>query len=118
MKQYNKYHASPTTKNGMNFDSKLEAARYQDLLLLERSGAISQLETHPRFCIVPAFTYQGKRIRASYYEADFAYYVEGLFVVEDVKGPIETALFRLKWKLMKSLHLHWDFRIYRKGGAE
>ncbi len=126
MKRYSKYHARPMVKLGVKFDSGAEAARYQELLLLERAGEITDLQDHPRFCIIPGFTHQGKRIRASYYEADFTYYEDGKFVVEDVKGSFrprkdgkkfttETPLFKLKWKLMMSLYPDWVFRIYRKG---
>ena len=111
----NKYHAKPVEIDGIKFDSKTEARRFQDLQLLERSGEIRQLRCHPRFALIPGFTYRGQRIRPSYYEADFAYHEGAEFVVEDVKGAIETAVFKLKWKLMKSLYPDWDFRIYRQG---
>jgi len=48
-------------------------------------------------------------VRAAWYEADFQYYDNGI-VVEDVKGK-ETALFRLKWKLVRRLYPQYDWRI-------
>jgi hypothetical protein len=39
-----KYHNIPCDVNGIHFDSKREAARYEELLLLQKSGAISGLE--------------------------------------------------------------------------
>ena len=115
IKRRNKYHARPTVVDGIKFASKAEARRYQGLQVLERDGKIRLLRCHPRFALIPGFTYQEKRIRPAYYEADFSYHENGQFVVEDVKGAIETPVFKLKWKLMKSLYPDWDFRIYRQG---
>ena len=38
-----KYHNIKTVINGERFDSKKEAARWQELLLLQRAGKISRL---------------------------------------------------------------------------
>ena len=40
-----KYHNRKTIVNGHTFDSKKEANRYSELLLLERAGAIHDLRT-------------------------------------------------------------------------
>ena len=89
--------------DGINFDSLAEASRYQELKLFQASGAIWGLKCHPRFEIVPACNYDGKRERALYYEADFEYCEDNggdppTHVVEDVKG-FETATFRIKRRL-------------------
>lgn len=38
-----KYHAKKVEVNGITFDSKKEAKRYEELKLLERCGAIKDL---------------------------------------------------------------------------
>ena len=98
-----KYNARKVTQDGINFDSLAEAARYRELVLLQSAGEIWGLKCHPRFEIVPACNYDGKRERALNYEADFEYYedngsVPPTHVVEDVKG-FETAVYRLKRRL-------------------
>ena len=40
----NKYHAVQTEVDGIRFDGKAEAARWSELRLAERAGAITQLE--------------------------------------------------------------------------
>ena len=44
-----KFGAIATTVDGIRFDSKAEAARYQDLLLLEKAGQIRNLTRQPVF---------------------------------------------------------------------
>lgn len=86
------------------FDSAREAARWQELRLLERAGAISELVHHPApITLLPSFTFHGARVRAVRYYPDFAYRdADGVLVYEDVKGgrATQTPLFRLKWKLL------------------
>jgi hypothetical protein len=96
-----KYHAVKVRLDGHCFDSKAEAAKYSELLLLQGAGLIRNLEVHPVYELIPAFTHSGKRILATRYEADFCYYDEalGVTVVLDVKG-VETAVFKLKRKLL------------------
>lgn len=76
-------------------DSKREAKRKQELELLERSGAISDLNCQVPFELIPAqYEYpmgdKGKRgrclERACSYIADFVYMKDGERIVEDVKG--------------------------------
>ena len=73
------------------FDSKAEAARHAELLLLEKQGLISQVSVHPWFELQAAFNSKsGGHYRAINYEADFTYYEtrgnETRLVIEDVKG--------------------------------
>ena len=101
-----KYHAKKTEVDGIVFDSKKEAKRYSELKFLEQSGEIVFPEEwrQVRFEIIPAFTHNGKKYRASYYVADFVYYTkDGEMVVEDVKG-VKTALYNLKKKLVLWKH--------------
>lgn len=91
-----KYKAVPTTVDGIRFDSKREAERYLELRMLERGGAIRDLELQP----VYRFSIEGKaEIR---YVADFRYIeiATGAEVVEDVKG-YRTREYKFKRGLMQ-----------------
>jgi hypothetical protein len=91
-----KYRAVKTEVDGITFDSKREAARYMELVLLERAGEISRLELQPKYdCVV-----NGKKICT--YKADFRYFNANGSVVEDVKG-MKTPVYRLKKKLVEAL---------------
>jgi len=49
----NKFGARRVILDGITFDSRKEARRYQQLKLLERAGVIRALQVHPRFVILP-----------------------------------------------------------------
>lgn len=108
-----KYGAKKTTVNGITFDSRLEADRYQQLLLLEKVGEISALVLQPEFQILRGWVNSetGEKIKSRFYVGDFCYIDEntGRLVVEDTKG-METAEFRLKWSLVKSQYPQYEFR--------
>ena len=95
-----KYHSHKTTVDGITFDSKREARRYQELKLMEQAGAIRDLQRQVRFELIPAFDVQGKHYRPTSYVADFAYVdaKTGAKIVEDVKG-MRTDVYRIKAKL-------------------
>ena len=79
--------------------SAKERARYAELKLLERAGKIQGLESQVRFELLPR--QDGER--AAFYIADFTYWENARFVVEDVKGYRKGAayeLFVIKRKLM------------------
>jgi hypothetical protein len=99
----NKYNARKVTIDGITFDSKAEAGRYQELKLLERAGEIEDLEVHPKFRLLDGCDWNGKHYRATNYYGDFSYYEHesGKIVIEDVKG-VQTAVFRLKLKMLVS----------------
>ena len=111
----NKYHSKKVAVNGIEFDSKKEAKRYQELLLLERAGAISDLKRQVEYVLIPAQrepdTYgvrggliKGKVIeQAVKYKADFVYNENGQAVVEDTKG-FRTKDYILKRKMMLYFH--------------
>ena len=93
-----KYSAVRTEIDGYIFDSKREAARYQDLRLLERVGYLTNLELQPKFPLVV----NGKKVCT--YQADFRYLTkDGKTVIEDVKG-VRTAVYSLKAKLFHALY--------------
>ena len=92
-KKRNKYGAVRTEVDGIMFDSKREAARYQALKVLLKSGAISDLRLQIPFPLLV-----GEKKLGSYV-ADFVYQEDGREVVEDCKG-FRTPLYRWKKKHM------------------
>ena len=96
----NKYRAVKTEVDGIVFDSKREAARYMELMLMQKAGEISHLELQPEFeCRI-----DGKKICT--YRGDFRYFTKKNSVVEDVKSPYtaKNPVYRLKKKLVEALH--------------
>ena len=95
-----KYGSRKTFVDGMLFDSKAEAARWQELQLLERAGEVSGIERQVTYELIPKQPGE----RAVKYIADFRYKTkEGQTIVEDVKG-FKTEEYKIKRKLM--LHVH------------
>lgn len=111
-----KYGNTKITVDGIQFDSKREAARYQELKLLERAGVISFLQRQTKFQLIPdqhapsnAIYTKGPRKgqrkpgklleHECSYIADFCYIRNGETVVEDAKG-YRTEVYRIKKKLM------------------
>lgn len=92
-----KYKAQPVVIDGVRFASKKEGARYLELKLLERSGAIARLELQPRFELVV------NGFKVGTYVADFVYFENGKRIVEDVKG-VRTPVYALKCKLVKAIY--------------
>ena len=94
--------------NGLTFDSKKEARRYNELKLLECGGYISGLELQKSFVLAESVKFENEpRAKpAVRYVADFVYIENGKMVVEDVKSSATKSLpvYRLKKHLMKSFH--------------
>ena len=107
-----KYNAQKTVIDGIAFDSKREAGRYNVLRLLQLAGEISNLEIQPEFVLQAAFIdAQGKKHRAIKYRADFRYFdhASGKQIVEDVKG-MKTQVYRIKKKLLLAKYRDFEFR--------
>lgn len=113
-----KYHNRKITVDGKTFDSRKEYRRYNELILLERAGKISNLETQKEFVLIPAqyefyprYGKRGDRIqdgqrcleRPCVYKADFVYEENGKTIVEDTKG-FKTKDYIIKRKLMLFIH--------------
>lgn len=125
-----KYRNNPTERvtaagNVLRFDSQKEARRYDELVVLERTGKIRELRLQVDFTLQEAYTdTEGRRVRAIRYRADFTYRIPparrweiyaddpagwsdklGIpweLVVEDVKSrPTRTEEYMMKRKLMK-----------------
>lgn len=88
----------------MTFDSVKEYRRFCELRLIERSGAITDLQRQVKFELIPSQRIGGKVIeRACSYIADFVYIENGKKVVEDTKG-FRTPDYIIKRKLMLWVH--------------
>ena len=110
---YRKYHNTKVYVNGIKFDSKLEAGRYRELLLLEKAGQIRNLRRQVEFELQPSFKKNGKTIRKISYIADFVYEESGQTIVEDAKG-MRTEIFRLKKKLFEFKYPNLTIKETRK----
>jgi hypothetical protein len=100
----NKYHNKKVCYNGIAFDSKKEARRYSELLLLERAGVITDLQMQVPFVLIPSQRINGKVVeRECKYIADFVYTENEKKVVEDTKG-MKTKDYIIKRKLMLYVH--------------
>lgn len=111
-------------RDGKTFDSKREADRYGELVLMEKQGLIQNLEWQKEYLLIPAqyktveqYGKRGQRIkdkrilleRQVTYVADFVYEKDGETIVEDSKGyrnpsSAPYAKFVLKRKLMLWVH--------------
>ena len=86
---------------GIKFDSLHERNHYMYLEQLQKDGKIYDLQCQVKFELQPAFTFNGKKIRAVTYTADFTYYTpDGQIHIVDAKG-MKTDVYKLKKKLMQ-----------------
>ena len=112
-----KYNSRKTIVNGIPFASKLEGERYKQLLLLEKAGEIWQLRLQVEMQIFQGYVNPdtGEKTKSGFYVADFMYIDmrDRKIIVEDTKG-VETADFRIKWKLVQSLYPQYTFRKLTK----
>ena len=103
-KDVSKYHNKKTSVDGILFDSKKEASRFIVLRELLLCSVISDLRLQHTFMLQEPYTApNGNRIRAITYKADFTYWKNGEFIVEDVKSPItrKKSDYRMKVKMMQ-----------------
>lgn len=104
-----KYHAKPEWRDGLRFASKREAARYGELKLLERAGAIQDLTVQPAYPLSVVKLYRNgwpiDIATVGFYIGDFEYTdtQSGEIVTEDTKG-FRTPMYALKRKLMAAIH--------------
>lgn len=100
-----KYGNVATVVDGARFDSKAEARRWQMLKILERAGAISDLQ---RQVTVPLLV-NDKVVRRMRW--DFAYIENGTVVYDDTKGAPATEAWRIKADFMAALYPAYELRI-------
>lgn len=110
-----KYGAKKVVADGITFDSKKEYRRYCELKLLEKSGAISELQRQIKYILIPSQrepdtigprggVKKGKVIeKECAYIADFVYKENGQTIVEDTKG-FRTTEYVIKRKMMLYVH--------------
>lgn len=77
--------------DGISHPSIKQGKRWEELLLLQKSGAIDRLRREVRYALMVNGTTVG------HYVADHVYLENGQWIVEDCKG-VKTALFRWKAK--------------------
>lgn len=118
---HSKYKNKKIFRDGEWFDSVHEYKRYRELLLLQRTGKISDLRRQVPFELIPAqyediptgkFYVRGERKgqekhkrvcveQSVVYNADFVYTMDEKTVVEDTKSdPTKTKDYIIKRKLM------------------
>jgi hypothetical protein len=96
-----KYRNKPTMVDDILFDSIAEARRYTELKLLEKGGAITDLQLQPKY----VFEFRGIRIGS--YKADFRYKLphSSTPIVEDVKSEAsKTQMYRLRKRMLRAFH--------------
>lgn len=83
------------------FDSKGEYERYLILRDKERRGEISGLTRQVPYQLIPDLRDDNGKLlfKGIVYKADFTYWKDGKFVVEDFKG-VKTKEYRIKQKLL------------------
>lgn len=99
-----KYNNKKIVVDGIAFDSKREARRYQELKALEKAGQITDLKLQVPYTLMSSTKdANGKTIRGIKYIADFVYRENGKEVVEDCKG-YRTEVYKIKKKLMLMIY--------------
>ena len=109
-----KYGNKKTEYDGYKFDSIVEKDRYKVLIKKQEEGLIEDLQLQKKYLLQDKFKYHGKTVRAIHYIADFYYIENDVEVIEDVKGGILTADFKLKQKLFKYRYQDIHFKVIIK----
>lgn len=100
--------------SGHVHDSKKEAARCDELHLMQRAGLISELEIQVKYTLIPSRKYKDMpNERAVTYIADFDYMDGKTHVIEDTKG-FKTKDYIIKRKLFKDRFCRGDDVIFRE----
>ena len=105
----NKYKNKKVVYDGITFDSKKEGNHYLALKQMEKLGIIKDLKLQVKFELQPSYKYNGETIRSINYIADFTYYQDGKYIVEDVKG-IRTKEYKIKKKLLLYKYPNINFK--------
>lgn len=111
-----KYNAKKVVIDNIKFDSKAEAAYYQQLKLLKMTGEVVSFDLQPEFILQDSFVKNGKKYHAIKYRADFLVrYKDGHEELIDVKG-MSTNEFILKRKLFEMRYMQSIKCVKLKGG--
>lgn len=103
-----KYNNTKVEIDGIKFDSKKEANKYQELLMLQKAGVIKDLRRQVKFEVCP----KSNTERAAYYVADFVYtQSDEKKIIMDVKSEMtrKLPLYILKRKLVKNIYKDYVF---------
>ena len=74
----NKYRNQKVVTPHGSFDSRREYRRYQELMILQRAGKISELRRQVKYELLPSQRMDGKCVeRPLHYIADFVYTQDG-----------------------------------------
>jgi hypothetical protein len=94
------------------YDSKKEAKRGAELELLEKQRIIKNLVKQPEFVLQDSFKKNGVTYREIKYIADFAYYRDSAYIIEDVKSDFtrKNPVYRLKKKLFEYKFKNYTIR--------
>ena len=104
----NKYRNVKTPAvDGLPCDSKREASRWGELLLMQQAGVITDLLPHPSFPLFVNGTRTGR------YTADALYVESGRLIVEDTKSRItaEHRAFRQRLRLFEACYPQITVRL-------
>lgn len=103
---WRKYRNVPQVVDGQRFDSKREANRHAELVLLLQGGRIEKLERQVTFPLVVEGVKVGSiRPDWTYIDVD-----NDLVIAEDSKGH-QTDVHKLRWKLAKVLYPLIEWRL-------
>lgn len=87
----------------IEFDSRKEAHRYDELYILIKAGKISKLTIQPYYILMDTQKHNGKTYPKVSYSPDFRYEQDGETIVEDVKSEAtkkdKTYRVKIKWFL-------------------
>ena len=98
LKKKPKYRNVKVTVDGIEFSSKLEAAEYGRLKLLERAGVITDLVLQPRFPLIV------NGVKVAVYVADFSHFeTSGCRVITEAKG-FKTQAYLIKKRLFSACY--------------
>lgn len=94
-----KYGNRKVEVDGRKYDSQREADRAQELIMMEKTGAIRDLQFQVPFPIVIG------EVKICKYIADFTYQFQGKLWIEDCKAPFlrKNPVYRLKKKMVKAV---------------
>ena len=110
-----KYHNEKVVFHNIKFDSKKEANRYAELLLMKQAGEVQSIDLQPRFDYEIHYQrpkkdfpimFGGSMMKTAFYKADFrVFYRDGRVEVEDVKSSgTRTAIYKRKKKIVEALY--------------
>ncbi len=91
--------------DGHEFDSEKEAKRYGELMSMQRTGLISNLQCQVPYTLMDGYIENGKIIGQITYIADFTYTDEfsKKTIIENTKG-YRTEVYKFKKKMLEAIY--------------